>query len=180
MKRRAEDHKKNNTTEAELKALAASGDAGAAYRLAEDKNMDQATYDNFVNKSKDESLRKAVNSKVKQNRNDLVAINRSLDPTELAKPETIANATAAGVAPAQYLADQQMGALSEEQWNDQNWTAILQPLPATATPAQIADQNRIMRSAQTAWINLKPEAKSEIRKRLSPNNAAALEPLGIG
>ena len=179
MRRRAEEHKKNFTTEAELKTLAASGDAGAAYRLAEDKQMDQATYDNFLNRNADESLRKAVNVKVKQNRNDLVAINRSHDPTELAAPATIANAAAAGVTPVQYLADQQMGNLSSEQWNDQNWTAILQPLPAGATPAQIADRNNIIRATQTAWINLSPQAANEVRKRLTPNNSAALNAIGI-
>ena len=186
MRRRAEEHKKNFTTDAELETLASGGDAAAAYRLAEDKKMKQDTYDKFVANAKDKtgSLKKAVNSKVKQNRNDLVAINKSNDPEELTKTSNVNGATAGGYGAnvAQYIADQQMGTLSAEQWNDQNWTDIVMPLPPgppPPTPVQIADRNRKILAAQTAWTALKPNAQEEVRKRLSSNNAAALTTIGI-
>ena len=218
MRRRAEEHKKNGTTDDELKELAAKGDAAAAYRLAEDKKMDQETYDKFIanpNSQKDPSYVKAINSKVKQNRLDIVANNRASDAEELAKQSNIdgaknATANAAQLAAAaiqvgipassantlsdpvlteQYIANQQMGNLSADQWNDQNWTDTLQqppPLPVPSTLQQQqewAEKNRkrdiIVRATRTAWVSMKQEARNEIKKRLSPNNSAALASIDI-
>ncbi|MFZ2225924.1 MAG: hypothetical protein WA064_04920 [Candidatus Moraniibacteriota bacterium] len=215
MRRRAAEHKKNDTTDNELKSLAAAGDAGAAFRLAEDKKMDQATYDGFTRTNTNASLRGAINAKVKQNRNDLVAINKSNDAGEQAKQSNIDggtaastpaaqlalydNATRAGLTPAiataisstrvtteQYIANQQMGSLTAEQWNDQNWTDILQPVgpqrPGESLAAYTirannrnAERDSVIRATRTAWASMKAEARAEIHKRLSANNASALE-----
>ncbi|MFA5961420.1 MAG: hypothetical protein WC848_01915 [Parcubacteria group bacterium] len=199
MRRKADEHKKNLTTDPELKTLAAAGDAGAALRLAEDKKMDQTTYDAFIRTNSNAALRGAVNAKVKQNRNDLVAINKSNDATEQAKRENVdsfsaasqvtaradldARISAAGLPPTvtaaaatadiqQHIANQQMGALSAEQWNDQDWTATISQ-PAGPT------RDRAILAAQVAWANLKTEAKAEVRKRLSGNNSSALSSIGI-
>ncbi|MFZ2881534.1 MAG: hypothetical protein WA019_00520, partial [Candidatus Moraniibacteriota bacterium] len=200
MKKQSEEYKKQGLEEVELKSRAANGDAAAAYRLSEDKSMDQATYSAFTAKikakgeDKDGKLRKAINSKVKQSRNDLVAIDKSNDPDELGNRQTQANASAAsaaavaaGNAPidtAQYIANQQMGSIAAEKWNDQDWTSITQPipgLPVGATPAQTAEFNkktteraRIINATITAWNGMPRQAKDEVRKRLTPNNAAAL------
>jgi hypothetical protein len=225
MRRRAEEHKKSGTTRPELEALARSGDAAAAFRLAEDKDLDQATYDAFVatpNATRTPTLTTAINSKVKQNRLDIVANNRATDRETQTAPATTAGVAAvnaaradalnpagpttpAGVAeqtrqaarlvagmpspppiitPDQYIANQQMGNLSADQWNAQDWTAALQAPthpPASATSAQraaytarLAAHARTVEATRTAWVSLTDEAQREVRTRLSGNNRAAL------
>lgn len=201
MKRQSEEYKKQGLEEAELKSRAAKGDAAAAYRLSEDKSMDQDTYSAFTAKSKNEKLKKAINSKVKQNRNDLVATDKANDAKELSNTQNIENTKASlGHAPgstyvpsqnevSQYIANQQMGNLAAEKWNDQDWTTITQPipaLPATPTAAQIAehakktaDRQRIIDATINAWNGMTTQAQDEVRKRLTPNNAAALTSAGV-
>jgi hypothetical protein len=216
MRRRAEEYKKNGITEDELKQLTENGDTAAAYRLAEDQKLDQATYDKFIahlNSHKDPSYIKAINSKVKQNRLDIVANNRATDPATLTlqtnidgavagyTAQTIASAAKMGISLTnangdsategerinvdQYVANQQMGNMSADQWNNQNWTDALQTPVARPSETSVQlqrrrdAQKRTIEAARYAWASLSNEARIEVRKRLSPNNRVALSSIDI-
>ena len=193
MKRRAEEHKKSNTTEGELKNLAARGDAAAAYRLAEDKKMDQDTYDAFIKINKNPELAKSINTKVKQNRADIVATYEAMQSAQnKVNSMTSADinnermaAVAARVPGAAVWTDDQVkdhvarqemdekveeeiGKLNAEKFTDQNWVEITK---GTMTP----DKIRILTAAAVAISNMAPSARVETAKRLSPANRAALK-----
>lgn len=183
MKRRAEEHKKNFTTDEELKSLAAKGDAAAAYRLAEDKKMDQETYDQFVAMSKNNSLKKAINSKVQQNRADLVTTNKisTMTAADISQEQSKAIAKgvpgAAGWTPHQvrnYVAEQELGNLNAERWAEQDWVKTTDGLIDPATGAINPEKERMVRAAAWSFAHMAPAARNEIRKRMSASNRAAL------
>ncbi len=170
MKRRAEEYKKNFVSDNELKDKASRGDAAAMYRLAEDKKVDQDVYDNFVKNNKQPSITGALNSKIGQTRKDIVAVSNSNDAGKIA--DTISKQGFTGpnatLQAKQYIIKHEMGKMSAEDWNSQDWSAIHQ------------DGNLdVLNATNDAFNKLKPLAKNEVRKRLSGNNAGALENMGL-
>lgn len=189
MKRRADEYKKSNTTEAELKDLASKGDAAAAYRLAEDKQMDQATYAKFTEENKrrkgGEQLQKSINSKVKQNRADIVANYEAQQKVNSAKPADITaarneaaktNPAAAGWSDARvkkYMrmkgVKQSMGDLSAEKFSDQNWVEIAKDPPTAEKLLALKGAAEHLKA-----LNANDPYLAEIKKRMSPTQRAAL------
>jgi hypothetical protein len=159
-----------------MKGLAVKGDAAAAYALADTKDMDQSSYDAFMAKNKNEKIKKSVNYKVKQNRNDLVSINKAntlstqgIDDVRNADP------TRAGWSPDQvrdFVATQEMGKLTAEKWADQDWVSIDERAPGP-------DRVRIISATASALGSMTGEARVELRKRISPANVQALAHMGI-
>lgn len=181
MKRRAEEYKKNNAEENELKNLAKRGDAAAAYRLAEDKNMDQETYDKFMEINRDNSLRKAINSKTKQTRMDLVAVNVAEttinSSTELDKFKE-KNPVAKGMTNDQIrslIINQEMGKLSAEDYSNQDWKAASERVNSLIAEGRTNDANNIKNAVSDAFKNLPSSAKNEMAKRLNGQKAAILK-----
>ncbi len=172
MRRRAEEYKKKGYLKDELKEMAKKGDTAAAYRLAEDKDMDQTTYDAFTLINKDKKIQNAINSKVKQDRADIAAINKMNDTQEISEVRTANPHFITDDQAKEYIARQEMGKLTAEQWSVQDWVEIVKP-PITM------DKARIIGAAYVAFDKLMPEARSELRKRINPNNVAALESVGI-
>jgi len=169
MKRRAEEHKKNLTTEAELKALASGGDAAAAFRLAEDKNMDQATYDSFTRNNKTPGLQNSINAKIKQNRADISALNVANNSSSQEYKDTAA--ANPGWTPNQIkdnVVETAMGKLTAEKLADQDFVSIDQKMPAGP------DKTRVINATIGAINGLAGSAKSELAKRLSPANRAVI------
>ncbi|MDO8529330.1 MAG: hypothetical protein Q7S18_01540 [bacterium] len=175
MKKRADEYKKSKSV-AEMSALAKKGDAAAAYALADTKDIDQASYDEFMKTNKNEKIRKAVNSKVKQNRNDLVSINKAnnLSAKDISDVKGSAPARAGWTDDQvkDFVATQEMGKLTAEKWADQDWVEI-EKRPAGP------DKTRIMNAAISAFGSMTPESKIELRKRISPANVQALTDMGV-
>jgi hypothetical protein len=74
MLEKAKKYKDENETVATLTAKCKAGDAAACHRLAEDNDMDSATYADMAgHASISTKLKSTINKKVKQKRADLVA-----------------------------------------------------------------------------------------------------------
>lgn len=180
MKRRAEEYKKNLAQPDELKNLAVKGDAAAAYRLAEDKEMDQKTYDEFMKTNKDDSLRKAVNSKTKQTRVDLVAINNArvkvegMTSSDINDKRISLGSSGVGMSDndiknhvKQEEISKEIGKLTAEKWSEQDWLEISK---------NVSGDNEVMikKALTDSFAHFKTPAISELQKRINPNNAGAL------
>lgn len=182
MKRRAEEFKKSNAQTDELKVLAAGGDAAAAYRLAEDKDMDQATYNSFISKNKNSDLAKSVNSKVKQNRMDIVAhYNAEAKVSKMTSGDIqkVRNdAVAAGNARAAGWSDdmvrnrvkaesmrEDIGKLSPDKFAEQDWGEILKgPMTTEKKLTLIATYKALSRMKDPG----------QMAKKLNPNQRGTL------
>ncbi|MCX6765476.1 MAG: hypothetical protein NT136_00740 [Candidatus Moranbacteria bacterium] len=180
IKRRAEEMKKNNVSVTERKDLAARGNAAAVYSLADDKLIDQETYDKFLAANKDKDIHETLDFKLKQTRTDLIAIRKSGDQEEIQKVQN-ANPNWNINQVMDHIVRQEMGKMNAEKWSDQDWDKILAPPPQGATPTQVQDWQR--KIAATQWTfspqNMTASAQSEIRKRINPNKKAALNAQNI-
>jgi len=180
IKRRAEEYKKNLAQPDELKDLAKKGDAAAAYRLAEDKDMDQKTYDEFMDKNKDDSLRKAINSKTKQARMDLVAVNTAettLKDAKKLQEFKDKNQNAANMNPGEIkklIIEQEMGKLGAEDYANQDWKAVSEQVDALTKKGKTADATIIKDAVLKSFNDLTLAAKNETQKRLNGQKAGVL------
>lgn len=114
VQKRAKKLKDEHYSEAALKAMVAKGDEAAAYRLAEDGDLDEADYAKLAVKfkGKDDPVKKLIDGKLKDKRMD-VLVNYRIN-TE---------ATTAGVVDpvkSEQIAEEEFGKLSPSKWKDQN------------------------------------------------------------
>jgi hypothetical protein len=116
MKRRAEEYKKNNETKESLRNMAAKGDAAAAYRLAIDGDIDDASYAGVMNNNKNESVKDTISSKVREKRADII-IDYRIDK-ESAQRATQQNITLAQAS--QQIAEDELNKINPSKWKDQN------------------------------------------------------------
>jgi len=114
MKTKAEEYKKENESKSTLINKAKTGDAGAAYRLALDGNMDAATYKDVMSKVKDAKAKEEITKKTRDKNIDAV-IQYRID-TEGARG-TYANEHA--------ISKEELDKLSPDKWKDQDINAIL-------------------------------------------------------
>ena len=168
---KVEDYKKK-FSDNELIAMTKKGDAAAAYVLAEKDKLDEATYNSCANNNKDTELMGALNTKVSKRRADLVAnYKANNDKKEYEKVKT-ANPGWSDAQIKQDIVNKEIGKMTAEKWAEQDWVSIES---APASP----ERTRAINAATSAFGNLKNEALVELRKRINPNNVAALTTLGI-
>lgn len=90
MKNKADEYKKNNESTASLSNKAATGDTGAAYRLAVDGGMDERTYASVMANPKiSDSIKKEITNKTKE-KNVLSVLQHEInsEQTRLGRPLT--------------------------------------------------------------------------------------------
>lgn len=180
MKRRAEEYKKNLAQPDELKNLAKKGDAAAAYRLAEDKDMNQETYDEFMKTNKDDSLRKSINSKTKQTRMDLVAVNTAettLNDAKKLQDFKNKNHSAANMNPGEIkklIVEQEMSKLGAEDFANQDWKSVSEQVDALTRDGKTADATIIKDAVHKSFTDLTDAAKNEAKKRLNGQKVGEL------
>lgn len=172
MRTRAEEYKKNKSL-AEMQDLAKRGDAAAAYALADMKEMTADVYAAFSTASKNPRVKKALDTKVKQNRADLVATSKAIDHTseEFQKVKT-ANPTWSNDMIEYQVMEDDIGKLTAEKWADQDWAGIAKMPPSP-------EKTKLISAAIDSFINLTPSAQGELAKRISPANRKALNSMGI-
>lgn len=180
MKKRAEDYKKENTNTALLKTKCSAGDAAACYRLAEDKDMDQATYTAFTKANHDTSLHKAINVKTKQNRADIVArhmASNDTDTREKARAKLVAGGNAAPTPDEIFVEgmSNEISKLTMENFAVQDWSSFESDYNKLSAP----EQTLIASALNQAWNNYQPIAQMEGRKRFSGASVAALRAMGL-
>ncbi|MFA7319286.1 MAG: hypothetical protein WC022_01680 [Parcubacteria group bacterium] len=172
MKKRAEEYKKENADEKMLINRAIGGDAAAAYRLAEDKRMDQKTYNAFVNKNKDSNLKGEIDTKVKQNNAHIVAINKANNTNSKEYTDTAkANPLWTPIQIQNDVAEKEIGKLTAEKLAEQDWVGVDTKMPAGP------DRRRVIRAMTLAINGLATPAKAELQKRISPANRKAINDL---
>lgn len=176
MKKRAEEYKKNAESVSSLQSKCSAGDAAACYRLAEDKDMDQPTYDSFTKANKNAGIQKSINSKVKQNRADITTLNEVNNMTSADISSARADAVSKGVPGAatwtddqvkDHTAEEKMGKMGAEKIADQDWVEI------SKRPTG-PDKTRIINSMIASVNGLAPQARGELRKRLSSQQRKAI------
>lgn len=185
MRRRAKEYKDQFTDKNTLKELAKKGDAAAALRLAEDKEIDQETYDTFVSgngnpkRKPGQAVRDILDYQVKEKRAYLVAINKSNDIQLINETRSKVTASLGLSSPAsdaqvkEYIANQEMGGLGPEKFAQQDWEG-LNTYSGTAANKTLAQEG-----AKYAFGKMKSAAVSEVQKRINPNGTNALNNLGI-
>ena len=149
-RKRAKKYKDEAYSEAALKAMAAKGDEAAAYRLAEDGNMDDATYSALIPKIKDPKLKKLLDDKTKEKTID-VYINYK------AKNEAAALAATTGMTIA--AAESQIAGEEYNKMNADNWK-------------NQKEKSRIFTSTYTTeaaagFNNLNSDAQKDVGKSVS-------------
>jgi hypothetical protein len=122
VQKRAKKYKDEHYTEAALKTMAAKGDAAAAFRLAEDGDMDATTYAALQNnKNYSGNVKKMVDKKLKKKQLHIfVAGQLENFIAEQKKAGTYINDISAKYD----LAEQEFGKLSPADWKEQDWAAV--------------------------------------------------------
>ncbi len=169
MKKRAEEYKKENADTGMLKDRCSKGDAAACYRLADDGFLDSKEYNDFSAKNKDAGLQKTLNSKVKKNRVDLLINYRMNSKKELDEVKKNNKNINTDEEAREFIAKDEIGKLNPEKWGEQYWKDIMKdPSP------------EIKKAVEESYSALAESAQEDIKKRLNPNNAAALREVMTG
>ncbi|MFC1645288.1 type IV secretion system protein [Patescibacteria group bacterium] len=141
-----------------LKTRAKTGDAGAAYRLAQDGNMDNATYTEVVAKTKDKNVMEMIDGKVKEKRVDLV-INRKIKEAGHTK----------GTHAAQGMAEAELLKLNKDAWSKLDFNELLNDGDMQVAAHEIFNDNNKMDQ----------NTRNDIRKNVSGENLVAMDGSGL-
>lgn len=175
MKRRAEELKKKHITPDELKELASNGDAAAAYRLFEENEMDDNTYNKFMLSKSSSTLKEAVSKKAKQNRADLAINYKAKKEADKKVREALAQnpsltlnqQVAIKIQEEQRVKEEEISKLSVENWQKQNWKDVIDNNP---------DMHQYIRDS---FMNMTDQAKIEVAKTLHDQKATALRSIRV-
>lgn len=171
MKKLAEDYKKTKSL-GDLRLMARGGDAAAAYALADTKDIEQEDYDGVISKNRNPKVKKALDSKVKQNRADIVAINKSHNKLEMdnvrKNVKEAENWDDKQVS--KYIVENEMKKMNADKWTSQDWDDVESSLPKMSEQ----DRDNLKNAIKNAFGGLDKGARPDVRKKMSAKNLAVL------
>ncbi|MFC1638117.1 type IV secretion system protein, partial [Patescibacteria group bacterium] len=147
-----------NEDENVLKKRAAKGDAAAAYRLAQDGNMDDATYAEVDANITDKAAKEMIDGKVKEKRIDLII-----------KKKIKEAGHSAGSRGAKSMAEAELLKLNKDSWAKQDFKELL-------SNADLADAARAIFTSQA---KMHRDTKKDIRKSVNGENLLHMSHNGL-